>query len=197
MTDERNTFHLIDGSNVTFDLLVELLAYRFEAWAKSLEPPTKRRGKPPKTLRDALAMVAAFEAAEIRQLRESGSSKKHVSLDTLGYSKSDGKDNADRALKAARQTIKAHFPGMTWTCAAELLPGDPSNFDLEFLERLSPELAKRGLAAIWMTGDGAPPRLGETWTGRAIAVFLPVGFKPREKEDVAVMHVEDYERLEF
>jgi hypothetical protein len=196
MTDERSppgpggAYVTLD----TLDVLAELLACRLHVWAQSLAPK-RRRGRTPNDLRAALARVAAFEVAESLQLRERGSSVKYVSLAALGFSKSGDKDNGGSALNAARQKIERLLPEMTWTGVS--LPGDPPDSDLELLKRLSPELAKRGLAAIWMTGNGAPPRLGETWTGRAVAVFLPVGFKPREKGDRAVMHVEDIERLEL
>lgn len=165
-------------SGALFDGQGRVLARHVHAELPSFVLSPMRRGRPPKDVRAALALVAAFDAAECRQLSERGSSKKNVSREALGYA--DDR-SAREALKTAHQKIERLLPKMNWE--ALCLPDDP--FDHGDLGML--ELAERGLAAIWMTGDGASPRLGETWTGRAIAVFLPVDFKPREKKEVALV----------
>ena len=179
----------IEYSGALFDEQGRVLAKHAHAvlpLLPSLDLSPKRRGRPPKDLRAALALVAAFAVAEFRQLADRGSSKKSMSRHGLGYA--DDR-SARAALKAARQKIKKNLPEMRWSGVYQ--PRNP--FDAGRLAPPELKLAARGLGAVWMTGDGAMPRLGEPWTGRAIAVFLPVDFKPR-KEAALVLCVE---RIKF
>lgn len=159
-------------SGALFDEQRNVLARHFHA-KLPLVLESKRRGRPPKDERFALALVAAFNLHLCQQQADGRPPKKTLAYDSLGYSDERG---ARAALTAARRKVDHALPGATWELV--YLPEDP----LSCLGGANqPDLGGRGLWGIWFCGDGAMPRFGERWTGRGVAVYLPVGFVPRNE----------------
>jgi hypothetical protein len=144
----------------------------------AFEPAT--RGRPPKDVRDALSLLAAFDLHTCQQQKDGNKIKKSLAYASLGYAD----DRAARAaLGAAREKLDRLLPDHNWKMF--YLPNDPMPFkrDADL-----PELGERGLWGVWFAGDGTPPEIGGQWRGHAVAVFVPVGFEPR-KERAAVRMV--------
>lgn len=163
-------------SGALFDASGNLIARHVHAVLPFVFAP-KSRGRPPKDVRDALALVAAFELHLIRQQIDGYKPKKTLAYASLGYAD----DRAARAaLTAARGKINQLMPAWRWSMG--YIPNDPK---LHINRAALPELGGRDLFGFWGVGEGDVPEIGKPWRGRAVAVFVPVGFEPR-KERAAV-----------
>mgnify|MGYP001401676049 CR=1 FL=1 len=167
-------------SGALFDARNNVLARHVHSVFPSVLAP-KTRGRPPKDERSALALVAAFDVHMCEQQGAGYKPKKTLAYASLKYAD----DRAARAaLAAARAKIGRALPGATWEMVYR--PEDP----MDYLQHVDlPELGGRGLWGIWFAGEGAAPEYGEQWTGRAVGVWLPIGFEPR-KEPAAVRWID-------
>jgi hypothetical protein len=132
----------------------------------------KARGRPPKDIRDSLALVAAFDVHMCEQQGAGYKPKKTLAYASLKYAD----DRAARAaLAAARAKVDRLLPDATWEMVYQ--PEDPT----DYLQRVDlPELGGRGLWGVWFAGDGARLELGKPWRGCALGVFVPLEFDPHK-----------------
>lgn len=166
-------------SGALFDSHGQVLARQLHAiFAFRLQ--SSKRGRPPKSAREALGLVAAFEVDMCKQQNAGCRVKKWLARESRGYS--DDR-SARTALAAARKKVDQLLPKANWE--GVYLPEDPFDYG-----RLPPEIDGQALRGIWFVGEGDSPKLGEVWHGRAIVVMIPEGFKPRER--TAAVHWVDH-----
>jgi hypothetical protein len=159
-------------SGALFDAQGNVLARHCHAVLPFTIDPA-RRGRPPKEVRKALALLAAFDVDMQRQQAAGRRPKKALAYDSLGY-KDDR--SARFALQAAERQIDREFPAARWTLI--YLPDGPMDYGA------LPLPAGAALSGVCVTGSGEPPKIGEHWTGVAVAVFVPAKFNPRNDPPV-------------